>query len=388
MASSSDAFAPPPPAAPRAATAAAGVVLLLTLAAGLAGTAWAVATGQLDLLPAPVTREAFLDGRTTRGVADALGQAPPARIAADAERAAGWLLLRDLGPQVRQGCPGWLFLAEELMPHPDGETHARRRAEVVARLHQALQHRGIHLLVAVVPDKSRIAHDRLCGLRRAAAFDGRVQRWMETLRAAGVPAVDLAPALAALQQQGTDAFFRTDTHWNEDGAQRAAEAVARAVRAQGWQPAPPQSYEIVREPAAVRPGDLVRLAGIDRLPLRWQPQAETARAVRFDAVGAGTGGTATEDDLFGDAGLPRTALLGTSFSRNAGFAGFLAHALRTPVANFGRDGGNFSGGAAAYFAGPAWRQTPPRLIIWEIPERTLQRPVQDEAQQWEALATV
>ena len=79
-------------------------------------------------------------------------------------------------------------------------------------------------------------------------------------------------------------------------------------------------------------------------------------------------------------------LIGTSFSRTSGFVGYLAEALHTPVANFGRDGGNFSGGAAAYFQAPDWRETPPRLVIWEIPERTLQPPATAaERAEWRAL---
>lgn len=371
------------PATPRTSTALAAASLVLVLAAGLASSLYAVGTGQLTLPGIPVTRAAFLDGQITRGIADALPRAPQPRMAAEAVRAANWRLLRDLGPQVRQGCPDWLFLAEELTPHEDAATSLRRRAEVTVRLHRTLERQGIHLLVAVVPDKSRTANAHLCGLRRAPVLDGRVQAWTGLLQAAGVPVLDLEPTLAALQEGGREAFFRTDTHWNEDGAQRAAEAVAQAAQALGWQPEPVQEYVVVRDAQATRPGDLVRLAGLDGLPARWQPAPETTRAVHFTARAAASAG---EDELFGDAGLPRTALIGTSFSRNAGFSGFLAQALRTPVANFARDGGNFSGAAAAYFQDPTWRQTPPRLVIWEIPERTLQSPVlAAEAAQWRVL---
>ena len=37
-------------------------------------------------------------------------------------------------------------------------------------------------------------------------------------------------------------------------------------------------------------------------------------------------------------------------------------------------GGEFSGAAKDYFARPAYRQTPPKVLIWEIPERDLQTP--------------
>ncbi|WP_411558839.1 alginate O-acetyltransferase AlgX-related protein, partial [Pseudomonas syringae] len=78
------------------------------------------------------------------------------------------------------------------------------------------------------------------------------------------------------------------------------------------------------------------------------------------------------DDLFGDSNLPNVALIGTSFSRNSGFVGFLQRELGAPIGNFAKDGGEFSGAANVYFDNPAFRQTPPKLLIWEIPERDLQ----------------
>ena len=78
------------------------------------------------------------------------------------------------------------------------------------------------------------------------------------------------------------------------------------------------------------------------------------------------------DDLFGDSALPNVALIGTSFSHNSGFAGYLQLALGAPVGNFAKEGGEFSGAAKAYFASPAFLETPPKLLIWEIPERDLQ----------------
>ena len=48
------------------------------------------------------------------------------------------------------------------------------------------------------------------------------------------------------------------------------------------------------------------------------------------------------------------------------------------LGNFAKDGGEFSGAARDYFASPAFRETPPQLLIWEIPERDLQSPYKDD----------
>jgi alginate O-acetyltransferase complex protein AlgJ len=78
------------------------------------------------------------------------------------------------------------------------------------------------------------------------------------------------------------------------------------------------------------------------------------------------------DDLFGDAGLPNTALIGSSFSRNSNFVSFLEYSLHARIGNFALDGGGFSKSAQAYFASAAFKDTPPRLIVWEVPERVLE----------------
>jgi alginate O-acetyltransferase complex protein AlgJ len=373
---------PQPPAPPRMSARAAGVALLLFLFIGLGSTVCAIVFQGLDLLPQGLSRAAFLDGATMRSMADALARAPQARVAAEAERGSSWVLAGDLGPQVRQGCPGWLFLAEEMAPHADAAAHLQARADVAARLQAALGRKGIRLVVAVVPDKSRIEQARLCGLARPASLAGRMDDWLGRLRAAGVPVVDLRPPLAALMDQGQDPYFRTDTHWTEQGAAASAQVLAEAIKALKVELAPAQAWDVTQGPAARRPGDLVHLAGIDGLPLGMQPAPEAAQASTFTAKAAapaaGAPAAGGDADLFGDAELPRLALIGTSFSRNSHFVDFLARDLGTPVANFAKDGGNFWGAAEAYFGGSAFKQTPPRLVIWEIPERTLQRTTEGE----------
>src|SRR5690606_27235750 len=138
---------------------------------------------------------------------------------------------------------------------------------------------------------------------------------------------------------------------------------------------PHKTFDVHQGAPARRPGDLVRLAGIDWLPLSLQPKPEivAATAVSERQPSAQDGGD-NLDDLLGDADLPNIALIGTSFSRNSNFVGFLQLALGAPVGSFAKDGGEFSGSANDYFGNPAFTQTPPKLLIWEIPERDLQTP--------------
>lgn len=350
----------------------AGVTLAAFMTVGLLSCAWLFWNGKIEWLPPDLSTDDVLHGDVTHKIAKQLSGASLAQQAANLERAASWLVFNDTGPRVRQGCSGWLFIADELKINRFAQANADTKAQAVIDLQHKLAKRGVQLLVAVVPDKSRIATEQLCGVTRPAQLQNRVSTWTATLHKAGVNALDLT---STLQPLGAAAYLRTDTHWSEKGADAAAKAVAAQVSASGMQATPQKSFDVRNAPLAPRPGDLVRLAGIDWLPMSMQPAPESVAAseITEQAQAVQSGGDDL-DDLFGDDNLPNVALIGTSFSRNSNFAGFLQLALGAPIGNFGKDGGEFSGAANVYFDNPAFKQTPPKLLIWEIPERDLQTP--------------
>jgi alginate O-acetyltransferase complex protein AlgJ len=378
MTSSSD-FPPPPTELAVRASALAGVTLAGLMAVGLVATGMLMVSGKVQWLPPDTTTDTVLHGNVTHAFAKQMSGAFLAQRMADLERGASWMLLHDTGPRVRQGCPGWLFLADEFKLNRNAQANADTKAQAVIELQRTLNKRGIELLVAIVPDKSRIAASALCSLYRPAVLQNRVTAWTSTLHAAGIKAVDLT---ASLQPLGADAYLRTDTHWSETGADAAARTVALHVKNMGFTATPARSFDTQSSPQAVRPGDLVRLAGLEWLPLSLQPPAQYVAATQIveQVIEQGDAASADADnldDLFGDSNLPNVALIGTSFSRNSNFVGFLQRALGAPIGNFAKDGGEFSGAATAYFDNPAFKQTPPKLLIWEIPERDLQTPYVD-----------
>ncbi|WLG28887.1 alginate O-acetyltransferase AlgX-related protein [Pseudomonas lurida] len=343
-------------------------VLVIFLAAGLLSCAWLMVKGPISYVPAKVDGDMLLHGDLTHRFAKELAKAPMAIQAANLERGGSWLAFGDTGPRVRPGCPGWLFISDELRINRHAGANAQTKAQAVIDLQKQLGQKGIDLQVVVVPDKSRIAAAQRCGLYRPAVLDSRIRDWTAALQAAGVSALDLTDTLKPL---GAEAYLRTDTHWSEIGANAGAQALAQRIRQRGIKATPEQTFDITHAALAACPGDLVRLAGLDWLPPKLQPPGESVAASTAHETG---GATSNADDLFGDAGLPNVALIGTSFSRNSNFIGFLQKALNAPVGNFSKDGGEFSGAAKAYFESPAFRQTPPKLLIWEIPERDLQTP--------------
>ncbi|MDZ3994387.1 alginate O-acetyltransferase AlgX-related protein [Pseudomonas sp. Teo4] len=351
----------------------AGVSLFAFMLAGLVACLWAMFSGKVDLWPEHLGWEGVRDGEITHHIAHELSNVSLAKRAADLERAFSWLTVGDTGPRVRSGCPGWLFLADETRLYPHAQANAEARAKKVMAVRDWLAARNIRLLVLLVPDKSRIAAEQLCGITRALSLAGRLQQWNARLQQAGIVTVDPTSALQAL---GSSAFLRTDTHWSEQGAEAAARQLAAAVLASGISPSPAQASVRTLLPEARRPGDLVRLAGLDWLPERLQPAGEMVAASRFEVQGDATAGS--EADLFGDSQLPNIALIGTSFSRNSNFVPFLEQGIGASVGNFAKDGGEFSGAGKDYFASEAFKQTPAQLLIWEINERDLQKPFSDD----------
>lgn len=318
--------------------------------------------------------EEILDGTASNAIADDLAKTSLPQQAAKLQRAANWLVLGDLGPKVRQGCDDWLFLADELATHANADANSKTRAERVKEVHKKLSEKNIVLIVAVVPDKSRIMHDQLCKLRRSATLDNRVQRWVQQLHDSGVYAVDLSKTM---QSRQNPLFYRTDTHWNTQGAQLAAQELAGELKKHYQHPLlPHKNTEILTGQPYIRTGDLVRLAGIEWLPQAFQPMAEQSVQLEFKATSNTT--AKPEDELFGDTNLPTVVLIGTSFSRTSYFGEFLSHSLQTPVANMSKDGGGFSRAAHEYFRSSAYKQTPPKVVIWEIPERDLQAPLNSD----------
>lgn len=355
----------------------AGIVMLVFLLAGLTSVLWAIfVSDKVALKPSQtLSWEQVFDGEVTHLIAKELANVPFAKQAANLERAASWISLGDTGSRVREGCPGWLFLSDELKIHPHASSNAEKRVLKVSQITKQLNKRDIKLLVVLVPDKSRIADEQLCGITRSAQLTDRTVRWRDEAQAAGVRVLDLAPVLQPL---GSAAFLRTDTHWSEAGADAAARAVARQVAALSIQATPKKQFNSVSTEAKVRLGDLVRLAGLDWLPAGLQPQVEHVAPTRIVEQPSNDSALLSEDDLFGDSQLPNVAVIGTSFSRNSNFIPFLEMALSASVGNFALDGGEFSGAANVYFDSPAFRQTPPQVLVWEIPERDLQSPYVDE----------
>ncbi|MBP0494781.1 alginate O-acetyltransferase AlgX-related protein [Pararoseomonas indoligenes] len=358
----------------------AAAAVLLALAAWQGIAAIASEPGQERLRPT-LNLGSFLSGKLTGAVNHVMAHELPADPLL---RASGGVFRYDLfrsgGPLVRVGCDDTLFLTEELRPWPGAEAAMAERAAIVRRVRDGLAQRGVLLSVALVPDKARVKRDRLCGAPRSEQATARYDAFAEALRGQGIQPLLLLRPLAAREAQG-GAWWRTDTHWSQEGARAAAAAIAAALRVY-----PLSRSTTFRTTSAAEetngPGDLLRLMSLDRVPDALRPAPDRQRLEHTEAAEAGSGG----GGLLDETPAPEVALVGSSYSVNANFHGALQELLRTAVVNAAKAGGGFAGSANEYFAGQAFRETPPRIVVWEIPERVVGQPLgqgeRDLAARW------
>ncbi|BBB59990.1 cell division protein FtsQ [Undibacterium sp. KW1] len=318
----------------------------------------------------------LLDGEATRQFSTQLNEhfllsKPFAKI----ERGVTWTIAGDTGASVRRGCDGWLFLSDELTPYAHAAENAAARARIITQTAADLQMRGIKLVVAVVPDKTRIEEDHLCGLHRPAAFANRLNDWVSTLASNKVEVLNFAPALAAMKEER---YYRSDSHWNERGANVAATTLADRLQSLKLvdKPATAPDPKAIQSNTTERSGDLMRVSNLEGLPAWMRPATEVTQVSKVAPVAVAS------DDLFGDAGLPTVALVGTSFSRAANFVPFLSQHLGAPVANLAKDGGDFDGAAYAYLNSKEFKTQPPKVVVWEVPERMLQKTLTVSEKKW------
>jgi alginate O-acetyltransferase complex protein AlgJ len=354
----------------------AGPCLLLFMLCGLLGNIFFILSGNLSLQGNKENWSAFINGDLTEQINISLSKAAIPVLAAQIERNASWIVLSDLGTRVREGKRDWLFLNDERVIYSDRQVNALARANEVIGLRDRLASQSIALIVIVVPDKSRVESDSLADLLRPESLRLRVEQWVDSLSTAGITVVNLTDPLKKINNiPGSHAFMRTDTHWNEAGAQTAAKFIAERILSSGFVASPSVERTISDQMQQIHEGDLVKLAGINHLPAPLRPHAEMVRRTSF-APRAHVSGTQDEktlnDDLFGDTQLPNIVLLGTSYSTSSNFAHFLEYSLKTNIANFAKEGGDFSGSVNAYLKSTAFKETPPKMIIWEIPERMIE----------------
>ena len=237
-----------------------------------------------------------------------------------------------------------------------------------------LERHGVHLVVATVPDKSRIESRHLCGLHPSPLMRTHWDSWQSALATDGVPFIDLRPQLALLPQ----AFYRTDVHMAPAGAEVAADRIGDALLPLLGGRGEEQFVEVSGQRPDVRMGDLLVLADLAHAPAGWRPPVEQFVSTRLEAQRSG--------GLLDDVAPVEVLLVGDSNGLRSEFADRLGRRLGREVWNLSQDGGYFSGAMLDALARQDRWPHSLKVVVWVFSELSLSLPLSAQEQRaWAAI---
>jgi alginate O-acetyltransferase complex protein AlgJ len=240
--------------------------------------------------------------------------------------------------------------------------------EIVAQINRVLAEQKVQLTVVLVPSARRIYAEHLpSSFKTTEELQGLYTHSMQALRAEGVFVPDLQQAfLQAKASAGTEfpLYMRQDNHWSTAGALEAAKVIATDMGSK-WVseldglPEYTSTYEWLA-PVLYEGNFYRKLSKDDQAKI----VQDHLRPIKFNHQAGG--------DLLGTE-TPGVTLVGSSFShlKEFGFAEGLAHFLHRDVLNAAESGKGFWTPLVNYLSSDAYAETPPKILIWEIPEDQL-----------------
>jgi alginate O-acetyltransferase complex protein AlgJ len=285
--------------------------------------------------------------------------------------AIGYRLFHEGRPGVVVGRNDWLFSSEEFSNPPGAQAQVEAHLDLIKEVQRRLAHQGSALLVVLVPAKARVVPEMLGARSPDPLHQALYGHALQRLQAAHVAAPDLSAALSACKADGP-VFLRTDTHWTPAGARCAAQRIAAESQARGLRTGAPAPYRTSALPVQAHRGDLMTFLPLEPWFASLLPPADRLEPQRTEPLAAPNG-------LLDEAPPPQVVLVGTSYSANPlwNFTGFLQEGFGEDVVNYAAPAHGPFLPMLEYLNSADFRETKPRLVIWEVPERYL--PMSDES---------
>lgn len=281
-----------------------------------------------------------------------------------------YLLFHTGNPGVVIGSDQWLFTSEEFESYKNSEQELAHKLDIITRVEGYLRRHQVQLVILLVPAKARLHGDHLGRTPLPAHKHALYQDFRHQLLARGLYAPDMLNLFEGAASQN-QLFMRTDTHWTPRGAEFAAQGLHTALQRDC------PSLSLTKKPFATVTaatesyrGDLTKF-----VPTGWLPESMGIRAEKLERRETHAQQEAEASEaLFADEILP-VVLVGTSYSAHAqwNFEGALKTALQSDVMNVADEGGGPMKPMAAYLKAASLESSPPQLVIWEIPERFLEK---------------
>jgi alginate O-acetyltransferase complex protein AlgJ len=293
---------------------------------------------------------------------------PVKRLGTNVWAAVDFLLFGEGRPGVIVGRDGWLYSDEEFISIANGETNVQDNWALIRGVQRELEARDIRLVLAILPAKARLYPEHLHKRIPSNTVAPLYRQFHAQARDAGLNAPDLLTPLQQAKQQGTQVFLRTDTHWTPSGAEVVAQQLAKRIRGGQLLREPPRLY--VTQPGTAKPhqGDLLNFLPLDPLFSHLLPEPDQLQLRSTEPLADGN----ADQDLFGDTQVP-VVLVGTSYSADPrwNFLGALRQSLQSDVVNFAEDGRGPLLPMLSFLQTASLEQAPPKVVIWEFPERYL-----------------
>ncbi len=254
-------------------------------------------------------------------------------------------------PGLVAGNDNWLFREHDLITSfgPRNIGYAG-----LADLQTELAEHGTTLIMVPLPTRALVHPEQLGDIDYdlAAGMQGYAD-YLGKLREIGIT----IPALESLPGESDEAlFFARDHHWTPAGAEAVAELVAEAIDTSLLTPAT-TAFTTEQTETDRNKGSYMRAAN----KLCGTGYTEESFPVYR---------TEGEYDLFAEPVAPEIVLVGTSNSNGAqhyNFAGFLKQALQHDVINLAKSGGGYHEAITEYLASDAFKDNPPKYLVWEVP---------------------
>lgn len=269
----------------------------------------------------------------------------------------------------------WLFYKYELSDVKDKESTGIS-LDLIQRFNKVVSVAGVNLAVVMVPLKMRLYSEHLPDeVRLNDYMAGNYDRMIKVLRSGGVNAIDLNTPFMASSKRASEnpIYFRLDSHWSPTGSMLASEVVKAELLANpalksALDQTPEEGFKVVygtrKRPSKVR--DLVNVLPSNSLTFAPE-QVMPVNVSRLQPP---------KEDLLGNGVIPGLTLLGSSYSHSwTGFSDGLRYQLQRDLLSIsvGADQGSWVG-LETYLRDDAFQTKPPKILIWEMPERDLLAP--------------
>ena len=269
------------------------------------------------------------------------------------------------------GDDGWLFTSEEFTFPRNADQNIKNNLDYIQQVHTLFQKQDIELVIALLPAKARLYKEYLGPHTFPKDIQPVYHDIRKTLQGHNIFVSDIFSVMKK-KKKDTELFLHTDTHWTPAGAELAARHIADEVDNNlADMNLPATNYESQLDKTLDHEGDLLRYIPLGALQDDIGPAKDSLITLKTEKIPSdNVEQSLSADSLFGNQVIPVT-LVGTSYSANPfwNFDGFLKEALGTELLNAADEGMGPFETMEKYLKDGAFKENPPQLVIWEIPER-------------------